>query len=100
LDMLGIPAPKVMRGRSLRAAVAGQSLPPRPCYAETEAPFLDNRWCPMQAVITDRWKYVHTTRGELFDLVQDAGETNNLWETEIRQRDEMHAALQDLRMQF
>src|SRR5262249_36714782 len=72
----------------------------RACYTETEAPFLDNRWCPMQAVITDRWKYVRTTRGELFDLAQDPGETNNLWDTAPRERDELHAVLQDLQKQF
>jgi arylsulfatase A-like enzyme/Tfp pilus assembly protein PilF len=100
LDMLGLPVPKVMRGRSLRAAVAGRGLSPRPCYAETEAPFLDNRWCPMQAVITERWKYIRTTRGELFDLAQDPGETNNLWEADPGQRDKLHAVLQELQERF
>jgi hypothetical protein len=29
-------------------------------------------------VVGNRWKYIETTRVELYDLVEDAGETNNL----------------------
>lgn len=100
LDLLGMPAPKEMRGRSLRAAMKGERLPPRACYAETDAPFLDNRWCPMRAVITERWKYVHTTRGELFDLEQDPNETENRWETDVERRDALHATLEEMQRQF
>lgn len=100
LDVLNIPALKETRGRSLQAALAGGTLAPRPCYVETEAPFLDNRWCPMQAVVTKRWKYVHTTRSELFDLEQDPGEKNNLLETASQEREEMQGLLEEIQEQF
>ncbi len=100
LDLTGIQIPEATSGRSLRAALAGGSLSPRPCYAETQAPFLDDRWSPMQALISDRWKYVQTTRGELFDLEQDPGETTNLWETAPEQRKEMSDMLAALQKQF
>jgi len=100
LDMLGLPANDGMRGRSLKDSLAGMSIPPHPCYVETEAPFLDNRWAPMQAVVSDKWKYVYTTRGELFDLQNDPDERTNLWEVESDQRKELQAILEQMQDEF
>lgn len=100
LDLLGITIPKVMRGKSLRSSVEGNPFQGHTCYAETEAPFLDNRWCPMQAIITDRWKYIYSTKSELFDLQNDPGELVNLLDTAVEQRKEMHAMLEELQVSF
>jgi tetratricopeptide (TPR) repeat protein len=50
----------------------------RPCYGETEAPLWEGGWSPLRTWTTPRWKYIHTTRPELFDLEQDPGELRNV----------------------
>ncbi|WP_010583983.1 sulfatase-like hydrolase/transferase [Schlesneria paludicola] len=78
LDLMKLSAPRHVSGRSLLPALKGQPIEPRDCYAETETPFLLNRWSPLQTVISDHWKYIHTTQPELYDLSIDPGELTNL----------------------
>ncbi len=100
LDLLKIAPPKHVSGRSLRTALSGKPLSPRPCYAETEEPFLDNRWCPLQTVITDRWKYIQTTKKELYDLQNDPNEGVNLVESAVEQQQEMQSLLEVIQESF
>ncbi len=100
LDLLKIPTPGHVSGRSLRAALAGESLSSRPCYAETEAPFRGNHWCPLHTVIAGPWKYIHTTRPELYDLDTDPGETTNLVTSAVDQLREMKAVLEVMQEHF
>jgi len=83
LDILRIPVPKHVSGRSLLAAMNGNAITSAACYAEAESPFDINRWCPLYTVITDRWKYIQTTRPELYDLENDPGELSNLAESNV-----------------
>jgi arylsulfatase A-like enzyme/predicted Zn-dependent protease len=85
LDLTRVPFPKHVSGRSLRPGLSGQALEPRDCYAETETPFMLNRWSPLQTVISDQWKYIHTTRPELYDLSNDPRELTNLAESATHQ---------------
>ena len=94
LDVLRIPNPDHVSGRSLQPAMRGDSLPVRACYAETEAPFRENRWCPQHAVIVNDWKYIHTTRPELFNLESDPREEVNLVDTSADQLREMQSILE------
>ncbi len=100
LDLLGIPAPKHVSGRSLRTALSGGEMSSRSCYAETESPFMDNRWCPQHTVISARWKYIHTTRPELYDLENDPGEEKNLADSDVNQCKEMLNQLEELQDKF
>jgi arylsulfatase A-like enzyme/Tfp pilus assembly protein PilF len=100
LDILQIPSPKHVSGRSLRSVLLGESISPRPCYAETQAPLLDNRWCPQQAVITEKWKLVHTARPELFDLEIDPQEKANVIETSEDVRKELQNLLETMQAEF
>lgn len=77
LDCLSIKQNISMSGRSLKPALTGETLRSIPCYCESDAPF-EHHWAPLRGVITDRYKYIQTTRDELYDLVDDPGETNNL----------------------
>lgn len=100
LDLLRIPAPKHVSGRSLRAALAGQTVGPRDCYAETISPFLYNRWSPNKTVISGRWKFIETTRAELYDLDGDPGEQANLIESAGDELQSVRAALASMEEAF
>lgn len=100
LDMVGISAPPHVSGRSLRAALNGESIESRDCYAETETPFVYGHWSPSRTVITDRWKYIRTTRPELYDLEHDPGELTNLVDKDAATLEEMRSALELLEQSF
>lgn len=81
LDLMKLPSPKHVSGRSLLPSLKGQPIELRDHYAETETPFLLNRWSPLQTVISDYWKYIHTSQPELYDLSKDPGELTNLFDS-------------------
>ncbi|UCG15971.1 MAG: sulfatase-like hydrolase/transferase [Phycisphaerales bacterium] len=49
----------------------------RPLYCESLTPTKYNANA-LFGVVTDRWKYIHTTRPELYDLAADPNETRNV----------------------
>ena len=78
LDRLGMrPLPQAS-GRSLRAALCGEPLTPMPCYAETDEPYHVGHWSPLRALITSQWKYIRSPKAELYDLLADPRELQNL----------------------
>lgn len=86
LDLAGVPVPRNMHGRSLRALLVGEAAAWRSAVLyEALKPELGS-W-PLVAVRTERWKYVQTfdvqqparlAFEELYDLRQDPGEMRNL----------------------
>lgn len=79
LALVGAPIPRSFRGRSLLPLVKGDSLPPRPVYAELMPA---TAW-PHHAMmmIDDDKKLIHRIserRWELYDLRTDPGEKKNL----------------------
>jgi arylsulfatase A-like enzyme/tetratricopeptide (TPR) repeat protein len=100
LDILGIAAPKHLSGRSLLAALEGKPIPSRDYYAETESPFIYNRWSPLKTLISGRWKFIETTRPELYDLENDPGEQINLAESDDEECQKMRKALADMQAAF
>lgn len=96
LELLDVPSPKTISGQSLKPGLKGQVLDARPLYAETETPFVLNGWSPLQAVMTDRWKYIQTTRPELYDLSDDPGEMTNLAESNEAETRDMRNLLKSV----
>jgi choline-sulfatase len=64
-------------GRSLRPALAGASVSPRPLYAESFAPLVDFGWASLRSVREGGWKYIAAPKPELYDTGTDAAETVN-----------------------
>ncbi len=78
LELAGAPVPTEFSSRTLSPAIGGHSLPSQACYSQTEEPYLQAFWSPLQSWTTDRWRYVRTTKPELYDLVADPQELINL----------------------
>ena len=75
-DLLSIEPPQEMKGRSVLAKPSANDTE-RAIYCESVYPTLYNA-SPLLAVVTPEWKYIHTTRPELYDLNNDPAESNNL----------------------
>lgn len=78
LEIGGATVPEELKSRSLQPAMKGNPLHPRFCYSQTVEPYLQAFWSPLQSVTNERWRYVRTTRPELYDLTADPQELVNL----------------------
>jgi len=89
--LLGAPAPKQAQGRDLSPWLAGESAAGagRPVYAETVTPTRYYGAASLLGVIVDGWKYIETTRPELYDLRRDPGETVDLSRREPARADRL-----------
>lgn len=77
--LLGFEAPAHVHGKDLspyfdQSETSSQN---RHIYCESLTPTRYGAGA-LLGIVTDRWKYIQTTRPELYDIVEDAGETNNL----------------------
>ena len=77
-DLLGCPDFRKVTGQSVAAHMRGSAAPISPCYAATDEPFLNNGWSPLRSLTEGSWKYIRTTRPELYDLANDPGELHDL----------------------
>ncbi|MFO0916914.1 MAG: sulfatase-like hydrolase/transferase [Planctomycetaceae bacterium] len=100
LDCLNIKQSSPTCGRSLRATLSGRSIATQSCYAGTDAPFEFSGWAPLRAVVNDRWKYIETSRPELYDLAQDPQELHDLAAEQPERRQELADALHSLQQQM
>ena len=77
LACCGARAPARSSGRDLRPWLRGRSAAPRACYGESELP-ASYGWSGQRSLTTEEWKYIRSPVPELYDLVADPNETNNL----------------------
>jgi len=78
LELCGISEPDGLLGRSLAAALAGESPEHRSGYAESDSAYDSFGWAQQRAILTDAWKFVSSTKPELFDRKLDPKESHNL----------------------
>lgn len=78
LDLFGLPHPDGLKGQSLAGALAGGQPEARTCYAESEHTYSIHNWAQQRALATDSWKFISSTRLELFDRKKDRGELQNV----------------------
>jgi arylsulfatase A-like enzyme len=98
LGLLGIQVPAEVEGIDLSAYVIGDARPEhtggRALYCESFTP--TKLGCnPLLAVVGERWKYIHTTRPELYDLREDPEERDNLAAREPGVASELRARLEE-----
>ena len=81
-EVLGIPVPVGLAGRSLLGALgaAGAAAAPKPrrIYSETLYPRLHLGWSDLASLEDERDHYIESPRPELYDLAADPGERNDL----------------------
>jgi len=87
-------------GQNLWPACLGETLPPRPLYAESNHPLEEAGAAPLRSLVTERWKYIRSPQPELYDLEQDFGETHNLAGENLAQVGELDQRLQELEAGF
>jgi len=92
-SLLGIKMSSEVQGMDLSAYVKGHKhqIPKRSIFCESLTPTkYDGN--SLLGVVTDRWKYIQTTRPELYDIVNDTTESTNL----IKQKPHQGRILQDI----
>jgi choline-sulfatase len=90
--LLGV-APIDADGTDLAPALRGGSIPTRDLYAESYAPLLDFGWSPLRSVRSGGWKYIAAPKPELYDVVPDPGELQNLVDRERDRAGRMRSAV-------
>jgi len=80
LDLLRLEDPRQISGKSLKPLLVGGEAAPSACYGATDEPFLNNGWSPLRSLTDGQWKYIRTTKPELYDLAADPDERKNLFE--------------------
>ncbi len=76
VDLTGISFANPLPGRTLLAAIDGES-EPRPMYFEAMTAMLKRGWAPLRGVLAGREKYIDLPIEELYDLAGDPGEAKN-----------------------
>jgi arylsulfatase A-like enzyme/Tfp pilus assembly protein PilF len=93
LDLLDIGDPRIVTGQSMRSGLAAGTFPSRACLAATDEPFLNNGCAPLRSLTDGRWKYIRSTRPELYDLKDDPHERRNLAESDVNRLNELESRL-------
>jgi arylsulfatase A-like enzyme/Flp pilus assembly protein TadD len=94
LEILGIPAPSQVQGKSLLPRISGKKQEETPyLYAETFLPRLHFDWSELRGVESDRFHFILAPRPELYDLSKDPQELHNLYAEKRAVSDELNAKL-------
>jgi arylsulfatase A-like enzyme/Tfp pilus assembly protein PilF len=92
-DLLDVPKPTGLAGRSLLPAIEGQTPPARATYFESALPRFSFGWEPLFGVRAGGWKYIHAPEPELYDLANDPDEQRNVAGPEAERREELESLL-------
>lgn len=97
LDLLGQTAPPGLEGRSLVPLMTGTHADLNlDAYSESLYAFNHYGWSEIKALRSGRFKYIATTKPELYDLERDPGEQTNLYDERRALAERMAAELQRL----
>lgn len=78
LDLLKVPVPAAVEGRSLLPMMKGQKVGEAPSFSESLYSEKHYGWSPLFSLMTDRYHFIDAPRPELYDIQQDVAETKNL----------------------
>lgn len=95
-DLLGFDCPGDVQGRSVLPWITGAGGESAPIYLETVYPHENYGWSGITGVLSGGWKYLDVTEPELYNIVEDPDETQNLYSEEQVVVAEMEALLDSL----
>ena len=97
LDLLGRQPPEAVQGQSLAPLMTGET-PDLKLDGYIESLYARNHygWSELKSLRSGRFKYISTTRPELYDLEQDPGELTNLYDQRRPLAERMAAVLASL----
>ena len=78
LELVKLPAPAGVQGRSFRPLVEGREKERRPIYFESMFGPEEFNWAPLTGLIDGPFKFISLPEAELYDVDADRGETRNL----------------------
>jgi tetratricopeptide (TPR) repeat protein len=79
LDLAKAPAPANLRGRSLTPLFDGNgSIAETTIYGESWYGLTHFGWSDLTSIVDGRYRYIHAPREELYDLIRDPGERDNI----------------------
>lgn len=77
-SLMGWELPAPLYSRSLTPALNKEDFESRPSYAESQYVFNSFGWAEQRSLTTKQWKYISSTKPELYNRQNDPGETKNL----------------------
>jgi arylsulfatase A-like enzyme/Tfp pilus assembly protein PilF len=95
LDLLKIPVPKTVQGKSFAQHLTGKNSSSGFAYAESLTASLHFGAAPLLSMQDFRYKYIESPQPELYDLKEDAQELNNIAEKRKEIANKMKTALQE-----
>ena len=96
LDILKIPMPSDVQGRSLIDALRSKKQKDVPIYVETYYPQENYGWSHLLGLIEGDWKLIKAPKPELYNLVKDPHEDRNVIQDEAKITGRMLSELKDL----
>ena len=99
LDLLGVETPRQVQGASLMPLTRGEQLP-LAALSESWYPRYHYGWSELVALRDGRYKFILAPRPELYDLVEDPGETEDLTGRLAGRAASMREALEKMRSEI
>jgi choline-sulfatase len=97
LDLVGLPAPPGLHGRSLRRLLEGTgTLPDAGIYSEALYSRYHFGWSELYALTDSRYRFIRAPRDELYDLERDPKEATSIAADRPQVKQAMRSALESL----
>lgn len=101
LDLLGVPVPKGISGRSLVPLMTGAATTlDLDAYSEAMYPLYHYGWSDLRALRSGRYKVIDAPRPELYDIDRDPHEATNIYGERREVADRMLAHLRSMEASF
>jgi arylsulfatase A-like enzyme/Tfp pilus assembly protein PilF len=101
IRLLGESVPDTMQGEALVPEAAGNSnTTDLPAYAESYYSKSQFGWSPLFSYSSGNMKFIRSPNPELYDLMEDPEERNNLYHEQRALADEMERQLTEVQLQY
>jgi arylsulfatase A-like enzyme len=98
LDLVGVPPPAALDGRSIRPFATGEREDDHaPSYFEALNANLTRGWAPLHGIVAGQLKLIDLPVTELYDLAADPSETQNIYAAQRQRARSLEGQLDRLR---